>query len=186
MMNRRADAESVLLVPVPEVTHILQPYRSRHKPPDEGGMVEHISLHFPFLAPAQLDGALASLEVFISGHPSFPYELRQTAWFDEQGILYLSPEPADVFVDITHQLSDLFGVTPYGGLYEDVTPHLTVGYHCAQDSLERLAQDLQEDLPIAAMAREVWAMVGCPESGWELHARFPFGSHAAARLGASG
>jgi hypothetical protein len=71
---------------------------------------EHITLLYPFLHPAQIDGTVrAQLQAFFSHVDALPFVLRSTAWF-EQGALYLAPDPPDPFIALTNRLSSAFGV----------------------------------------------------------------------------
>jgi hypothetical protein len=91
----------------------------------------------------------------------------------EQRTLYLAPDPASPFIDLTHRLSHDFGVLPYAGRYSTVDPHLTVAQCGARDMLEVAATTPARHLPIHAQAHEAWLMIGHAQHGWLLHQRFP-------------
>ena len=93
-MAEHLKPESVVFVPVPEATPLVHQYRLRYDPAASADVPEHITLLYPFLAPAQLDHAvLAKLRAVFVAIAPFPFALRSIAWF-EQGILYLTPDPA--------------------------------------------------------------------------------------------
>lgn len=173
-MALQIKAESVLLIPVPEAAPSVHQHRLRYDPAAPAGVPEHITILYPFLAPAMLDDAVvARLRAIFSAVSPISCTLRRTAWF-EQGVLYLAPEPEAPFVALTHQLSDACGVLPFEGQYPEVIPHLTIAQHGPKDILSRIAADLSEHLPIDVVASEAWVMVGHNETGWVLRERFPF------------
>jgi len=176
-MVEPSEPESILLVPVPKATPLVHQHRLCYDPAASANVPEHITLLYPFLVPDQLnDAVLATLRAFFNATSSFSFSLRSTAWF-EQGVLYLTPDPAASFVDLTHRLSHAFGVLPYEGQYARVTPHLTIAHHGPSAALAQIAATLTGDLPIDAVAREAWVMVGHNETGWVLRHRFPFASN---------
>jgi 2'-5' RNA ligase len=166
-------AESVLLIPVPETTALLHPYRLRFDP-EAAGVIEHITLLYPFLSPSHIDGGvLAHLRALFSSISSFPFALRATAWF-EPDILYLAPDPVEPFIELTNRLVREFGVLPYAGRYPTVDPHLTVARHGDISALQQVADVLAGHLPIKAHAHQAWLMTGHPQIGWLPHHCFPF------------
>ncbi len=173
-MVEHTESESVLLVPVPEAAPLVHQYRLRYDPAASANVPEHITLLYPFLASDQLDDAVvAKLRAVFKAASPFSFTLHCTAWF-EQSILYLAPEPAAPFIDLTHRLSQAFGVLPYEGRYPEVNPHLTIAQHGPKDALIQIAADVAGNLPIDAVAREAWVMVGHNRTGWSLHERFSF------------
>ena len=167
--------ESVILIPVPETTDLLLPYRLRFDPAASAGVVEHITLLYPFLPPTQIDGAvLARLQAFFSGVHAFSFTFRSTGWF-EQGVLYLAPDPPDPFIALTNRLSSAFDVQPFEGRFPTVVPHLTIAQHGDTDVLAHVATEITGHLPLRVRAEEAWLMLGHNDLGWTLHHRFPFG-----------
>jgi 2'-5' RNA ligase len=165
-------AESVILIPVPETTDLLLPYRLRFDPSAGAGVVEHITLLYPFLPPPQIDDAvLGRLQAFFSGVSPFSFVLRSIGWF-EQGVLYLAPDPPDPFIALTNRLSSMFNVLPFEGRFPTVVPHLTIAEHGATDALEHVAASVAGHLPITGRTAEAWLMLGHNDTGWTLHHRF--------------
>ncbi len=176
-MTDQPVSESGLIVPVPASSALVHHYRLRFDPSALAGAPDHITVLYPFLAPAHLDRSVsARLGVLFGEISPFPFTLRAIAWFG-QDVLYLAPDPSAPFSRITTLLSDEFGVMPYGGLYGDATPHLTIGaIGLGGDpyALQHVATDVAEGLPIEAVARDAWLMVGNNETGWSVRDRFPF------------
>jgi len=178
-MTDQTVSESGLIVPVPASSALIHRHRLRFDPSASAGAPEHITLLYPFLAPAGLDrGVSVRLEALFGEIHPFPFALSATAWFG-QDVLYLAPHPSAAFTRLTKLLSDEFGVLPYGGRFGDATPHLTIGATSGQGGdplalLQHVATDIAGHLPIEAIAREAWLMVGSNEAGWSVRDQFPF------------
>lgn len=174
-MVEQVTPESNILIPVPEATPLVHQYRLRYDPSAPANAPEHLTLLYPFFTPDSIDGAvLSTLSATFRAVSPFPFTLRRTAWF-EQGVLYLAPEPAAPFVELIQRLSQTFHILPFGGRYPEVIPHLTIAQHGPKDALTQIATTVSVQLPIDAVAREAWLMVGHNETGWVLYERFPFG-----------
>jgi 2'-5' RNA ligase superfamily protein/aminoglycoside-2''-adenylyltransferase len=154
---------TALIVPVRAVNGLVD--RSAR----DAGMPAHVTLIYPFLAGRAIDHdtelALASL---IGETPGFDFTMAQTGRFP--GVVYLAPEPAAPFVELTEALARRWPeCPPYGGAYEEIVPHLTVAN--ADDPPAGLAKRL----PVDARADEVWLMVRIA-ARWVRRARFPLGA----------
>lgn len=168
---------SVILIPVPEATPLVHEYRMQLDPAARAGVPEHITLLYPFLEPHELSaGILGGLASLFQDVQPFSFTLQHTDWF-EPDILFLTPDPSESFVAITHQLSTRFGVLPYGGRYATVHPHLTVAVHGERRMLQSIETEIAAHLPPRATARGAQLMTGNNEVGWTLHSRFPFRAH---------
>ena len=67
-------------------------------------------------------------------------------------LVYLAPNPAEPFKQLTKVLAAAFpDWPPYGGAFDDVVPHLSIGEELSEPEFAAL----QERLPIAATADEV-------------------------------
>ena len=81
-------------------------------------------------------------------------------------MLYLSPEPDAIFRDITLRLSKMYpDCPPYGGLYDDPKPHVTVVESGDEAVLDQADMDLSRRLPLAGRAREAWLLLEGSEDG---------------------
>ncbi len=68
-------------------------------------------------------------------------------------------------------------MVPYGGVYGDLEPHLTVALRCSAQTAVRIEQEASAELPICAELREAWLLAF--DRQWTLRGRFEFGDSAA-------
>jgi hypothetical protein len=123
--------------------------------------------------------------------PAFDFVLDRVGSFDDS-VVYLAPTPPDPFIALTRRVVDRFPDSPpYGGAYDEITPHLTIGDRGTVDELRRAAAAVELALPIRARATEVWLLVSTPGEptetasprsprsprarAWQLRTRFVLG-----------
>ena len=147
----------------------------RYDPSAAAGVPPHVTLMFPFAPPSELtEGTIETLETLISGTESFKFSLAGVNQFDH-GVVYLEPEPAGPFVELTRKISRQFGILPFGGDFgEEPVPHLTVGILESTETRQLLMNQLRTALPIVTRAEESWLMVGSNTRAWKLLRRMPF------------
>lgn len=169
---------SALVVPVPEAEHLLARAASqtRRRWPGGGGTRPldsgtHITLLHPFVPSGRIDGDLErNLGDLFRAHPSFGFRLARTGRFPD--VLYVAPDPGKPFVALTAAIHDRWPeYPPYGGLHDDIVPHLTVAFGATGSGLESA---VERELPIESYAREVWLLLE-DRAGWYVRARFPLG-----------
>jgi hypothetical protein len=89
-------------------------------------------------------------------------------------VLYLAPDPATRFEEMTVALAGAFPeYPPYAGEYTRVIPHLTIA-HDHEAPLAEIRADVARALPISARAEEAWVMRQA-EDGWRTAGRIDFG-----------
>jgi len=170
VLARRRDVFT-LLVPVPEAD---SPLEAAGAPRGEE-MPRHVTLLFPFRpAGGVTDHTVAELSELLGRFRSFAFRLARTGRFP--GVLYLEPEPAARFRDLTEALVARWPESlPYEGAYDEVVPHLTVIDGGAEaDGLEA---EVVRRLPIDAVAGEVW-LLRQHRGRWGVRARFPLAASA--------
>jgi 2'-5' RNA ligase len=161
-----------LIVPVPEAEPIVQAWRARYDKVALQGVPAHITLLYPFVSADDVDAeARAFLTELFASTPSIRARLVSVGRFP--GVVYLVPEPTSWFVDLTRTLSARFGLLPYGGVYADTVPHLTVAHQPDAAVLDEVAAQVALSLPIEVQVREVWMMEQRPEGHWEHCETFP-------------
>ena len=155
-------AATTLIVPVPSADGLLAE-SSR-----EDGLPAHITLLYPFLTARAIGGETEqTLGALLGEIPAFDFELSEVGRFP--GVVYLAPEPAAPFVALTRALVERWPERqPYGGVYEEIIPHLTVAYG------ETVPSGLAERLPLTARVEEVWLMSRAG-GRWVRRSAFPLG-----------
>ena len=87
--------------------------------------------------------------------PRFDFGLANVHWFGDT-VVYLAPEPADAFRELTRVAMKLFpAFPPYRGAYADLTPHLTIGQDAPIDVLRAAADAVASGLPIRTSATAI-------------------------------
>jgi 2'-5' RNA ligase superfamily len=137
-------------------------------------MWAHVTLIYPFRDSSLLDDEAArDIADLVAGFTSFRFRLATANYFrSPRVVLYLEPEPAGPFENLTRALAAAFpDAPPYGGAFEDVVPHLSVADAQDADLLATIEADLRPRLPIDATAREV-QLVELAADGWRRRRRF--------------
>ena len=170
-MSDPVPRESALLVPVPEAEPYVQKHRFRHDSVALRGVPAHITVLYPFMTPEELsDSAGAAVRRVLDRFPEFRFRLTRLERFPE-GATYLAPEPAAPFVDLTMAIAERFpAYPPYGGVFADVIPHLTVAQ--TPDAPADELAEIERHLPIRCVAREAWLMVEGDDQRWNTRSRF--------------
>jgi 2'-5' RNA ligase len=175
-----APEATALVIVVPESEPLVRGFREMHDPVAAAGMPAHITLLYPFKHPDEVGDSLAEeLSLIFALHRSFRFFLVGIDRFP--GVLYLAPEPAAPFQDLTRAIGERYPDTPpYGGAYPEVVPHLTVAYAAGAEELCAIEEELRRAaaavLPIEARAHEIW-LVEKRDGLWHRHTSFPLGSY---------
>ena len=168
------DLRATLVVPVPEAEALVGRWRQEYDPPAPFGIPAHITLLFPFRPVRWLgEEAVADLAAFFRAVHSSRFALTHVGRFPR--IVYLAPEPAAPFVELTRQLSARFDLLPYGRADLGGTPHLTVARHDDPAFLDRVSDALTPSLPLPFTVREAWLMERDDAGYWHRAQTFPFG-----------
>jgi 2'-5' RNA ligase len=106
----------------------------------------------------------------------FDFRLDRIGWFGTT-VLWLGPEDPAPFRDLTERVFAAFpDFPPFGGQFEDVVPHLTVGLERPSDELRRAELEIIAALPVTARASAVTMMAeSSPGGRWETLSSFPLG-----------
>ena len=152
--------QSAIIIPVPDAEAVVKTHRLAHDPVAIAGVPAHITLVVPWLPPGELRAAdLEKLSDMLAGTAAFEFRLTRARWFGDK-VLWLEPEPAKPFVELTELLAREFETPPYDGEYGDVVPHLTVAHAAEGVDLGPVAEELERSLPLPCRADEVWVMAG--------------------------
>ena len=153
-----------LVVPFPEAAPVVDVWRERtclSKP--SHGVPAHVTLLVP--SPHDEDALAGVLRPF----PLFDVAFDRLDRFP--GTLWLAPEPVQPFRAMIDALARRFpGHPPYGGVYGEPVPHLTV----AQGDLAAAAEALEQALPIRTRAEAAVLLEQVRDDRWREVARIPF------------
>jgi len=172
-------AESAVLVPVPEAERVVSGHRARLDGAAARGVPAHVTVLYPFVPPSEITaGTLTALAGAVASVGPFECEFGVTAWFG-QDVMWLAPRPDAPFRALTRAVCAAFpGYLPYGGGYDNVIPHLTVGDRSAGVADLRAAEaEVRAALPVTAHISRVWLMTGgtAPDS-WRTVAELQLGA----------
>ncbi len=152
----------------------LERLRRRHDPAAAAGVPPHITLLFPFLPVSQLGpGVRRDLATIARGVAPFDVSFSGVGRFPDA--VYLVPEPAGPFADLTTAIWARFGAyPPYGGAHAEVLPHLTLA-DSSTAPLDGIASQAARWLPFDRHvgALELLAQEG--QTRWRSRWRIPLG-----------
>ncbi len=170
---------AALVVLVPEAEPLVGDLRAKHDPIAALGLPAHITINFPFIP--GVDPTADTLDrlrkTFAEAQP-FAFTLDHIGRFPN--VVYLAPAPPDPFVQLIQQIADEFPESPpYGGQFDDITPHLTFAYSSDSDTLDSVEQAFSETasahLPLNAAANHVWLMDDT-SGRWQKRVSFSLGA----------
>jgi 2'-5' RNA ligase len=170
--ERLRSGESAIIVPV-ELPVAARQLRDRLDPEAARGVPAHITLLYPFVPPDALsDDLRADLRRLIGAHPAFPFTLaRVERW---PAVVWLAPEPAAPFSRLIDDLRAAYpAYPPYGGIHDEVIPHLTIAQDPRPGYLEAAEHALPGLLPIRGVTREAWLIAHSPAERWHTLWRLP-------------
>ncbi|GAB2901290.1 2'-5' RNA ligase family protein [Streptomyces mayteni] len=164
--------ETALLVVVKEAEPLVGEWRRRFDRSAGAGVPAHVTVLVPFLGVDRIDaGVLGELEALFGAHRPFSVRFEECRRFPE--ILYLVPGPDQPFRALTEAVVARWAeVPPYDGLFEDVTPHLTVAQRQSGVVFDEVEATLTARLPLIADVEAVslWVSDG---DRWHQRAEFP-------------
>ena len=153
-----------LVVPFPETAPLVDDWRERtclSKP--SHGVPPHVTLLVP--SPHDEEAIAEALA------PFGPFDVAFVRVDRFPGTLWLAPEPVESFRSMIETLVARFPEhPPYGGVFGDAVPHLTV----AQEELAAAAAALEPALPVRARAEGALLLEQVRDDRWREAASFPF------------
>lgn len=169
---------SALVVPVPRVAQIVDGWREKTcNARPSIGVPAHVTLLFPFLPAEEIDyQVLDDLKHLFAGFEPFGFTLPRLARFPTT--LYLAPEPAGPFVELTRAIAGRWpDHPPYEGAFDEIVPHLTVAQG-EQELLDAAEADVAPKLPLTVRATEALLLEERERfwQEWGSKASFPLGA----------
>lgn len=168
--------ESTLVILVPSAEANVGKLRRKLDRSAAWSVPLHITVLYPFAAPDSMsEQFLARLGELLHSCEPFEFALGEIGWFEER-VMYLAPTPRRPFVELTNRIAaDFPEYRPYGGTYDEVVPHLSVGEGVRPARMRRAARRLERHLPITATATEVCLMAPDSSGRWAIERRFGLG-----------
>jgi 2'-5' RNA ligase len=166
--------QSALIIEVPEAEPAVAHCREHFDGSAGLGVPAHITVLAPFLPPASIGPTeFAGLERLLAPISRFRFQLSHTGWFGHE-VLWLGPRDPAPFRALTSHLYRAFpDFPPFGGRFDEVVPHLTIGQGHPVDDLRAAEQSVQGCLPIDARATAVTLMTQrASEARWTKAAVF--------------
>jgi 2'-5' RNA ligase len=172
--------ETALVIPVPEAELSVGPWRLQYASDAANGMWAHVTLIYPFRDSARIDATtMRGIERVVASFVSFPFTLSTVEYFRSPPVvLYLAPEPAAPFQELTRAFARVFpDAPPYGGVFDEIVPHVTVADENDLEILATIEAEVASRLPIKAIAREVELVEHAPQ-GWSRRQSFNLATSA--------
>ena len=168
--------ESALVVLIPEAEDLVRDFRNRYDPSAADGVPAHVTIVYPFKPFYELTTEMiAAIHDLFSSISSFEISFTELKRFP--GVLYLSPEPDELFRHLTERIIEQFSeAPPYGGKFADIVPHLTIAHGGDSPQLDSIASDFERRangrLPIRLTVKEV-TLLDNLNGRWQARHRFP-------------
>jgi 2'-5' RNA ligase len=126
--EQRLATHSAVIVPVPALEIAVAEHRSQLDVAASWGVPAHVTVLYPFVLPQEIDAALLDrLERALRSAQSFDCTFGRVDWFGED-VVWVAPDPDRPFRELTEAVWAVFPeCPPYGGVFDDVVPHVTVG-----------------------------------------------------------
>jgi 2'-5' RNA ligase len=172
--------ESAIVVPVPEAEPVVGHLRARLDRSASLGVPAHVTILYPFVPPEQITAAvLAKAVAAVASVARFSCRFAGTDWFGDE-VVWLAPEPAGPFRELTAAVHAAFPrYPPFGGVFADVIPHLTVGQQPdgGPGVLRAAEAEVGPRLPVHTQVSRAWLMTGTQApASWQLRATLPLGN----------
>jgi 2'-5' RNA ligase len=147
---------SGLIVPLPDLEPVIGQWRARY---DNwfAGTPAHVTVLFPWIPPAELtESDLDAVGQLAKDWQPFEVCFAQFRTFEDDGVLYLAPEPADPFSALTDDVCTVWPeYPPYEGAIEEVIPHLTVASTADAQQAADIRAAVDPSLPVRSTAAEL-------------------------------
>ncbi|HLQ53010.1 MAG TPA: 2'-5' RNA ligase family protein [Streptosporangiaceae bacterium] len=165
---------------MPEAEPVVGRLRDRLDRAALWGVPAHVTVLFPLATPDAITGAVIEIAAAaVASVRAFDCEFARVCWFGED-VVWLAPEPAGPFRALTNLVHAAFPqFPPFGGVYADVVPHLTVGNRPDGGSaaLHAAEAEVTPALPVRTQVRHAWLMTGTQAlASWRVVAELPLGT----------
>jgi 2'-5' RNA ligase len=163
-----------VIVTVPEAEPVVGGWRMQYTFDGPRGIPPHVTVLFPFVPSERVSEVEERVAELVAAAPEFDLLFARTARFPD--VLYLDPEPAQPFLELTGAIAAEWPEhPPYEGVFETVIPHLTVAESEDTALLDRIAGEVKPQLPVETRVREASLFVEDDTGRWHEHDRLPLG-----------
>jgi 2'-5' RNA ligase len=171
---------SALLIPFPQVDRVVAPHRLRHDPSARAGVPAHVTVHYPWLPTETVDAStLSDVRTLAATTKPFTVAFAEFRWFGSS-TLWLAPSPDQPLRHLSERSAAMWPELPlYGGQFDEVVPHLTVGDLTNggdEAALRQVEIDLVDILPLRTQASELWWMAQDQGGQWTRQLRLTLGT----------
>lgn len=170
-------SQSGLIIEVPAAERAVRRHREQLDSSAPLGIPAHITVLFPFAPPESIGTeVLRALEHLFAGVRPFQFQLSHTAWFGAD-VVYLAPRDQEPFRALTQRVFEAFpAFPPFGGQFDDVVPHLTIGHGHPVGELRAAEDAVRAFVPVDASATSITLMTQQSPCGhWSKTAVFTLG-----------
>lgn len=172
-MSTEVPAETALLLVCPEAEPVVAQLRKRHDPAAQDGVPAHVTVLFPFkpLDAIEEDDHRRLESIFAAAAP-FTLTGSRTGWFGER-VLYVAPDDPEPVLELVAEVAAEFPeYPPYGGLFDEVVPHLTIGHDHPIEDLRAAEDEARRRLPFTQHVDRVELWTGPVVAGRDEPARW--------------
>src|SRR5664280_2040448 len=158
---------SGLIVEIPEAEPAVAEPRHRLDRVAALGVPAHVTALFPFVRPDTIQPAtLRRVCETAAAVAPFDYRFARTAWFAKE-VLCLVPDRPEPFAELTGRLWATFpDCPPYGGQFDEVVPHLTIGQGADPRELLGAEAAVLSHGPVEGRARRLTLMTEGIDGHW--------------------
>jgi 2'-5' RNA ligase len=164
--------QTALVALFPAAGAVVQAWRAKRDPAAARGVPAHVTVLFPFLPADRIDEAvLTELAELCQQVQAFEVKFGSCGRFTD--LLYLAPEPAEPFRALTAAVAARWpDAPPYGGLHQEVVPHLTVANDVDPAQMDEIEADLSGRLPVYDRVEQI-ELFTFDGATWRSRRRFP-------------
>lgn len=177
--------EAAVIIPIPAADPVVAKHRAAFDAAADLGVPAHVTVIFPFPVPAALTpDDHQRLGSAIGSVPVFDCSFGDVGWFGDD-VAWLRPDDDQPFRALTRAVWEAFpDHPPYGGAFDDVVPHLTIGDRRSGsvEDLHRAAEEVAGQLPLRQQVEHAELIAGTDAPGsWHVVRRHPLGRQLPSR-----
>jgi 2'-5' RNA ligase len=165
--------ESAIVVRV-SVPPAIERLRRRRDRAARMGVPAHVTILYPFMPPDDLASSIRSRLAGIGAeHEPFDVRFGRVGRFPTA--VYAAPDDPAPFLALIDAVVAAFpGYLPYGGVFDEVIPHLTLVESTDVD-LEAISEAVGRHLPFTRRVATLEVLVEGPDGRWHPRWRLPLG-----------